>query len=960
MAYKAALAEKRILPRMVYSWNPGCAPFVARSILIANTRAHSRLEAPEPSMPIDDVHRQWFTCIDRDLQLLSSCFREVLEELGHRDLAQAVPWTTDADPLPARSDSWGAIDRELQVLSIAFQLLNLAEESAAVEARRFGEEQHGGLHEPGLWGQQLTALTKSGLDAAAIADGLADVHVEVVLTAHPTEAKRPVILKQHRALFDALQQAALPHWTDRERRAIRDRMKTQLECLWRTGEMYLYKPDVASELSNAIDYFRMVFPQAVLTLDQRLQETWRMAGLDPAVLRASRLPRLSFGNWVGGDRDGHPLVTSTTTRDTLARLRTAARGLLSERLDVLYGALSLSDLYQPAPESLTQAIENHTALLGTLGAELVAGNPKESWRQFVRLLQARLGNARCPEDARYRRPSELTDDLSILSESLELVGASRLAEMEVAPVARLVDVCGFHMAALDIRQNSAFHEAAMLDLFAAGGVDATGYTDWDEATRSAFLSKELETLRPLTPRGAALGPKAREVLDTFDVLAAELREHGAGGLGALIVSMTRGQSDLLTVYVLAREAGLLRATPEGVVCLLPVVPLFETGEDLKAGPAIMEAFLDHPITKASLAARAGKEQQVMLGYSDSNKTSGLFASHWRLHMAQYYLSELTHERGVRLNLFHGRGGTNSRGAGPTHRFMEALANNSLSGSLRLTEQGETIAQKYGNAPTAAYNLELLLAATAATTLRHRVPYERNARRVDLGERLADYSEASYRSLLDEPGFIAFWGETTPIDALEESFIGSRPSRRTGRRTLEDLRAIPWVFSWVQARYYLPAWYGLGSALQRLAREDVESFEFVCESARSWPFMRYVLSNAETSLSSADTGLMYEYAELVGDVDLRERFYNIIASEHRNTQSMINQIFGAPRTVRRPRMEATLALRESGLRVLHLRQIALLRAWREHRAAGEENRAAALFPSLLLSINAIASGLRTTG
>lgn len=912
-------------------------------------------------MSIDDVHRKWFTCIDRDLQLLTECFQEVLEDLGHHDLALALPWRAGYEAAPARPNGQATVDRELQILSIAFQLLNLAEESAAVEARRFGEEQHGGLHEPGLWGRQLLALADAGFSPEQIADGLGAVHVEVVLTAHPTEAKRPVILKQHRALFESVQRAALPHWTQREREALREGIKNQLERLWRTGEMYLYKPDVASELTNMIDYFRMVFPQTVLTLDQRLRETWKLAGYPPELLEGpGRMPRMTFGNWVGGDRDGHPLVTSVTTRDTLARLRDAARSLLAERLENLYGALSLSDLYQPATEGLVRALESYAYQLGTMGSDIIAANPREPWRQFVRLMQARLSHSGCPAEAQYRRPEELREDLTLLYEALVAVGAVRIAKNEVAPVDRLVEVFGFHSAALDIRQNSAFYEAAMLELYAAAGIAVEDYGAWPEEKRYDFLCEELKTLRPLVPRGASLGPKAREVIDTFNVLAGEIQQHGDGGIGALIVSMTRGASDLLTVYILAREVGLLRSTADGVVCLVPVVPLFETGEDLKAGPEISRRFLDHPITKATLAARPDHKQQVMLGYSDSNKSSGLFASHWRLHMAQYFLSELTRERGVRLELFHGRGGTNSRGAGPTHRFMEALANNSLSGSMRLTEQGETIAQKYGNPPTAAYNLELLLAATAATTLRHKKPYERNTRRVDLGERIADYSEAAYRALLEEEGFIPFWSETTPIDALEESFIGSRPSRRTGKRNLEDLRAIPWVFSWVQARYYLPAWYGLGHALQRLAREDSNSFDFVCESARTWPFMRYVLSNAETSLSSADTGLMYEYAELVGNVDLRDRFYAIIAGEHRNTQSMINQIFGAPRSVRRPRMEATLALRERGLRVLHMRQIALLKEWRALRAAGEEHRAALIFPSLLLSINAIASGLRTTG
>jgi phosphoenolpyruvate carboxylase len=464
----------------------------------------------------------------------------------------------------------------------------------------------------------------------------------------------------------------------------------------------------------------------------------------------------------------------------------------------------------------------------------------------------------------------------------------------------------------------------------------------------------------LAPRGARLGAKAQEILETYTVIADHLAGHGPEGLGALIVSMTRDVSDLLTVYVLAREAGLLRQTEHGIACMLPVVPLFETAEDLQRSPRILADFLDHPITRASLELRGRAVQQVMLGYSDSNKSSGLFASHWNLHMAQYFLSDAAKERGVHLQFFHGRGGTNSRGAGPTHRFMDSLANNSLSGSLRITEQGESIAQKYGSTPTAAYNLELLLAGTAATTLRHTIPYERNARRIALGDRLSELSEAAYRELVGMDGFLAFWGEATPIDALEHSYIGSRPARRTGRRTLEDLRAIPWVFSWLQSRYYLPAWYGLGTALARLEQADAAAFDFVRESAQHWPFMRYVLYNAETSLASADLEIMRDYAGLVRDASVRERFYQIISDEYRRTETQIDRIFGAPRAQRRPRMQATLDLRDAALRTLHHRQIALLRTWRAHRAGGDETAANALLPSLLLSINAIASGERTTG
>jgi phosphoenolpyruvate carboxylase len=923
--------------------------------------SHARF-ALEFHMALDDVHTEWFARIDRDLQHMAGSFREVLEELGEHALARMIPWCSEwTPPDTAAIPADGAVDRELQVLSIAFQLLNLIEESAAVEARRFGEDKHGVLYEPGLWGRQLLQLQEMGFAPEAIAARLNEIRVDVVLTAHPTEAKRPIVLRQHRALFEALQQWGQPAWTGREREMLRDRLKTQLERLWRTGEMYLYKPDVQSELTNTLDYFRMVFPQAVLSLDARLRDTWRHAGFDPALLQdPATLPQVNFGNWVGGDRDGHPFVTAEVTRQTLGRLRQNAINLLRQHCDGLYNTLSLSDLYQQVPATLTEAVVKKSAQLGEAGAAIVAGHPREPWRQFARLIAACLPPAGVAVPYAYTHPAELASDLAVLHDTLATVGAQRLAEAEVAPVQRLVTLFGFHTAALDVRQNSTFHEAAMLEFLEAAGTPQPEYTSWPEEKRIAFLEAELRSLRPLAPRGAVLGPKAQEMLDTYTVLVEHRTLYGPEGLGALIISMTRDVSDLLTVYVLAREAGLLRNTEHGIACVLPVVPLFETAEDLQRSPRIMAAFLDHPITRASLAAHPAPMQQVMLGYSDSNKSSGLFASHWQLHMAQYYLSDAAKARGVRLQLFHGRGGTNSRGAGPTHRFMDSLANNSLTGSLRITEQGETIAQKYGNAPTAAYNLELLLAGTAATTLRHTIPYEKNPRRIALGDRLSELSEKAYRDLVGQEGFITFWSETTPIDALEQSFIGSRPSRRTGRRTLEDLRAIPWVFSWVQARYYVPAWYGLGTALEQLEQEDPESFGFVCESAQIWPFLRYVLYNAETSIASADLEIMHDYAMLVQDATIRDTFFGIIAEEYRRTETMINRCFGAPRAARRPRMQATLALRESGLRILHHRQIALLRQWRQLRAHGDDARAAQMLPSLLLSINAIASGERTTG
>lgn len=362
-------------------------------------------------------------------------------------------------------------------------------------------------------------------------------------------------------------------------------------------------------------------------------------------------------------------------------------------------------------------------------------------------------------------------------------------------------------------------------------------------------------------------------------------------------------------------------------------------------------------------------QQVMLGYSDSNKESGILSSQWALHRAQRALAEVGREApggAVAVRFFHGRGGTVSRGAGPTHRFLDALPAGTLGGSLRLTEQGETIAQKYLNRTTAAFNLEALLASTAGATLRPGVA-DAGALATRLEptvERLVAASRRAYEGLLNADGFLAFYNQATPIDALEHSSIGSRPARRTGQRTLGDLRAIPWVFSWNQARFYLPGWYGVGSALAELRAGAPGEFAALREALdggeRGWPFLRYVLMNVELNLASADETIMRQYAGMVADAALRERFLGMLVGEFRRTVEGLDALFGQPAAERRPRAAKTLALRAAALRVLHHQQIALLRRWRALQAAGEADAAHRMLPELMLSINAIASGLRTTG
>ena len=907
--------------------------------------------------------------IDQDLVFLMDCLREVLVGLGEEHLARFVPWIRREDdpsaqsgtdrrhePLPARLG---------QVYATAFQLLNLIEENVSAHVRRERETVAGPAAEPGLWGANLVRLQHAGLFPAEIAAGLAGIVVEPVLTAHPTEAKRPTALEQHRRLFHLLQNREDPRQTPSELADGREEIKVTLERLWRTGEILLRKPEVAAERRNLMFYFTEVYPRALPELDRRLQQAWIDTGFDPALLGDGRtLPRLQFGTWVGGDRDGHPLVTADTTRETLAELRAGGLHVLTRQLTHLASRLCLSQHVQTPPASFSSRLERLMYEAGDRAQTILHDAPEEPWKRYVRLLLLKLpaGGDALHAGKVYSRAAELTADLEVLYASLVEVGAERIAARDVMPVVRAVDAFGFHLATLDIRQNSRFHDKALGQLMTLAGHPGEAFADWDEAHRLQFIEEELRSSRPFAHAGASAGPEADAVLSCYRLLVQQHDTHGPGGLGALIVSMTRQLSDLLVVYLLAREAGLAVNTPDGLVCRLPVTPLFETAEDLERAPGIMRAFLAHPVTQRSLRANGtAPVQQIMIGYSDSNKESGILASQWALRRAQSALTALGHDAGVRIRFFHGRGGTISRGAGPTHRFLDALPPGSVHGDLRLTEQGETIAQKYANGATASFNLELLLAGTAGTSLRPAVASPLAARMEPAVNVLVAASRDVYEGLLKEPDFMEFYSQATPIDALEQSSIGSRPSRRTGQRTLADLRAIPWVFSWNQARFYLPGWYGVGSALSRLREQDAAAFGDLKECLNGgWPFLRYVLMNVETNLASADREIMSRYAALVPNTAVRDAFFTRIMAEFERTNDLLTECFGRSTMDRRPRAAKTLRLRADALRVLHEQQIDLLGRWRSVQKSGDDAAAKQMLPELMLSINAIASGLRTTG
>lgn len=887
--------------------------------------------------------------VTRDARALLQIFTRILHECQRPRAALALPLVGDPSAGPMDDDA-------VRAATIGFHLVSLVEQRAATRHRLEGEQL--GRVESGLFRSTLLPLAH-GTEPERVRAAVGRVWIEPVLTAHPTEARRTSALEQYRALYQLLP-------ADRPLDALAapalEDVAAALERLFRSGEVRVRKPDLRDERAVVIDVLTATIPSVLTAVDSRLKDAWRAAGFEPHPMPQ---PRITFASWVGGDRDGHPLVTPEVTHESLLAYRGAALDLHRRALCRLASRLGLSTLSHATPASLASAIARASDSLGPRARDPLSRNPEEPWRTWINLMAARLPDTAeaAPGPGQYTAAQELIEDLEVLSASLAEVSAERLVRVEVAPVLRAVRAFGLHLVSLDVRQNSRMHDLAVEQLLAAAGEREHGFGQWEEARRISLLERELATTRPFALPEVSLGAEGDAVVQALREVARWHRRHGAAGLGAIIVSMTRSVSDLLVPFLLAREAGLLVKTDEGPICPLPVVPLFETIDDLERAPEILDALLSNALVARSLehARRAAGDeratQQVMVGYSDSNKDGGIVASLWGLHRAEARLLEVAGRHGVALRFFHGRGGTLSRGAGPTHRFLSAMPAGALEGGLRLTEQGETIFQKYGTVDAASYNLELLVAGAARRLLLDGGERDApaSAELVDAMDRVARHARGAYEALVRDEGFLRFFREATPIDVIETSGIGSRPSRRTGMATLADLRAIPWVFAWAQSRFALTGWYGLGAGLEALAREDPSLHDRLVACALEWPPLRYIVGNASVSLLSSELNVARGYAGLVSDGSVRDRVMAAIEAEHARTRAALERVYGGALEERRGRVASLLALRSDGLRAMHAQQRLLLTEW---RARGRDDEA--LRRSLLGTVNAIAAGLRTTG
>jgi len=898
---------------------------------------------------------------------LLSLFRSSLAENGEHDTAIQIPLVGEVKEY--RGETFE--NKHIQLFSLVAHLLNMVEVKAKVDERRSLEAPDMCSVED-LFAATIRDLLSQGFKEDDILGILPTLRIEPVLTAHPTEAKRATVLEHHREVFLDYKTLLDSNLSSTERKSTRAKLKRNLYKLWHTGEIFIEKPDVPSERRNVLHYFSEVFPEVIPVLDRRLKYAFEANGLNPeAILHQEAFPRYRFGDWVGGDRDGHPFVTAEITKETLMLFRLYAFVVIRRKLLYLIKSLSFKLNLSEAPDALRKRVSQMVEELGSSGEEAVDRNKGEAFRQFLGLILAKLplnterGHSTTLRtlNTDYRIREELVEDLKILQKALLGYGAKSIAHEDIQDAIRLVETFGFHLAEVDIRQNSVFHEKAIGQLLDAAGMDGNAYLESNFSERRIFINKELETLRPFSGLKQELENEAGAVTEVYSVLEEFISSFGSRGLGSLIVSMTRDVSDLFAIYLLARESGLVMREKEGVVCRLPVVPLFETIDDLEAAPEILDAFLDHPITRNTLKYHErlrGDQypvQQVMVGYSDSNKDGGIVASQWGLHQGQKRLAEIGRKRGVTIRFFHGKGGSISRGGGPTADFIRALPSNTLNGDIRLTEQGETIEQKYANRVNAVYNLELLMAGTLGKTMSSAKNKKNEHPLTAQLSHLAETSRAEYQALIQSEHFMQFYREATPIDAIESGRIGSRPSRRTGAKSLADLRAIPWVFSWSQCRYNMTSWYGLGSTLEKLKSDSPKDFEILQKATGKDAFVTYLMEIISTGISYSDPKIMEEYASLVTDKEVRSFFLQKFLEERQKTLFCLAELFEVGVENERFKLDP---IRNRLLEPLHLKQKELLRVWREQKNYGHKNKEEELLLSILLSINAISGVMGYTG
>jgi phosphoenolpyruvate carboxylase len=843
----------------------------------------------------------------------------------------------------------------LQMTGIWFQLLSIAEENVAMRARRHLEVANGPDSVAGTFSNVIASVAALGVTADEVGRALGDEEVCPTITAHPTEAKRVTVLEIHRRIYRLLVELESIRWTPREREALKRRLRSEIDLLWMTGELRLEKPSVEQEVAWGLHFFHETLfgrtPEVLQALSAALRRHYPGEPIDvPPILR--------FATWIGGDRDGNPFVTAEVTRAALGAYRRAGLARISGRIADLIRHLSISFTVVGMPDGFAPALADVLDQSG-MAREISARNPGEIFRQyFVAVLERVKATAGDPASKAkpYKTPADLARQILAAEQALIAIEAADLAVAEVRMVRWEVEIFGFRSAALDIRQNSAVVNRTLADIWARRD-PATPVPEANTPAWREWIDRDLAASGPLALPGD-LAPEAAEFMATLAVVRASREGADPGAIGALILSMTTTAADILTFYLLARYAGLIQDDEGRGEPMPAVVPLFETIDDLARAETIMLDLFEQPIVRRAMRER-GAVQEIMLGYSDSNKDGGFLCSNWELAKAQKRLTAVGAAKKIRIAFFHGRGGSVSRGGAPTGRAIAAQPVGTVNGRLRITEQGEVVSSKFANKGTALYQLELLASSVLAHTLKAGREPAPKAEHEDVLEALAGLSLASYVKMIEQPGLIDYFNAASPVEELGLLKLGSRPARRFGARALEDLRAIPWVFAWSQSRHLITGWYGMGTALRSFLRVRGAAGEALLgEMFEENRFFRLMIDEVEKTLTIADMDIAGRYASLVPDEEIRARILNLIRAEYTATAEEVLKITGGG--VLSERFPA-FRRRTEHVRPLIDRtnrwQVDLLG---EFRAAPDGVRRDAILVPLLLSMNCIAGGLGWTG
>ena len=852
-----------------------------------------------------------------------------------------------------------------RAFSVFFDLINLAEQQARVRALR----NRAGRPQLESAEAALRYLAGRGISREELVDHLARALVVPVFTAHPSEARRRTTLEKLASIAQGLDRMEYSQPTPSERDAALTALAEQVETLWLTDTVRSVRPSVLDEVKQVLGLVETrlldIVPQVYRKLESAMAEVYpateKAGGQCPPAFKIP--PFLHFGSWIGGDRDGHPNVTHSVTAQTIRlHQETILKNYLA-RIEAFGAKLSHSTPFVEAGPELRASLEADAAIF----PELPLGKGQEPYRVKCRMIAAKLRRTlefvrtrevdwgeeeRANPPGVYLDRRALLDDLNLIASDLERAGAISTANGSLRDFIRTVEVFGIHLLKLDLRQHSARHEQATDEVLRAAGV-CPNYAELTPDQRFDVLAKELESKRPLIPVHLPFSEDAAEVIRTFRTMAAVLEQRCPEAMGTYIISSTTDPAHLLEVLLFAREARLFQ--PLEGISRIDIVPLFEALEPLRTSGAIMAKLFELPIYRKQLELR-GHLQEVMIGYSDSNKESGFLQSAWALYRAQVEVTELGKRSGIAIQFFHGRGGAIGRGGGPANLAILAQPRGTVDGRLRITEQGEMIADRYGHPAIAERHLEQVLDAVLRTSF----PDEATAPEpewFDILDELAESARLHYRALVyDNPEFLTYFEQATCIGEIAELKIGSRPARRSKARSIEQLRAIPWVFSWMQSRHTLPGWYGLGSAVKQLLRTRPTGLAMLRDMYLRWPFWRTLIDNAQMILAKADLVIARLYADLVEDPELGNRIYDRIAAEYRASSETVCQITAQSELLERsPVLRTSIERRNPYVDPLSFIQLALLRRLRTGDAPREE-----LVTAVLESINGVASGLKNTG